>query len=201
MIGRLRGLLVKKDLERVLVEVGGVGFDVQISLQTYNGLPEEGQEAVLHIHTHLREDAILLLGFFSLEEREIFRLLLQVNGIGPKVALNILSGIGPLELIDMVKRSNLAGLTTIPGIGKRMAERIVVELRDKMIDLTLGVEPTEVSKEEKTKALLDDLGSALANMGYKAAQLEKLIPLLKPEAEAGTSLGEMVRLALQKMRK
>ena len=199
MIGRLRGKILKKRVDMVLLDVGGVGYDVQISLTSYNALPEEGGEAILHIHTHVREDAFTLMGFASLEERDIFRLLINVSGIGPRMALNILSGITPAELVDTLRRGLHVRLTAIPGVGKRKAELLVVELRDKVIDLDLGWNTEEKAAADRTKETTDDLVSALLNMGYKQPQVDKVVGLLRPEVEAGTGLGELVRLALQKL--
>ncbi|MCB9640293.1 MAG: Holliday junction branch migration protein RuvA [Myxococcales bacterium] len=199
MIGRLRGKVFQKRVDSVLVDVGGVGYDVQISLTTYNDLPEEGKEATLHIHSHIREDQFSLMGFSTTEEREIFRLLLLVSGIGPRMALNILSGIAPTELVDALKRGLHVRLTAIPGVGKKKAERMVVDLRDKVIDLDLGWSSAEANQADKIKEITEDLKSALLNMGYKAAQVEQISGLLRPEIEDGVSLGELVRVALQKL--
>ena len=201
MIARLRGKLANKQIDRIIVDVAGVGYNVQISLNTYNALPENGEEVILHIHTQIREDAFNLMGFSSLEERDIFRLLIQVSGIGPRMGLNILSGISPEELVDTLKRSNLARLTSIPGIGKRIAERVIVDLRDKVKDLDLGLSPNELEASNYVKELRQNIGSALTNMGYKQTAVDKVIHLLKADIEGGTELGILVRLALQKLNK
>ncbi len=201
MIGRLRGKVWEKKVDAVLLDVGGVGYDVQISLTTYNDLPEEGKEAVLHIHTHVREDQLVLMGFSTSQERVLFRLLLLVSGIGPRMALNILSGITPPELVDALKRGLHVRLTAIPGVGQKKAERLVVDLRDKVIDLDLGWASEETKQADKAKETTEDLKSALLNMGYRAAQVEQVVGLLRREIEDGVSLGELVRIGLQKLTK
>lgn len=201
MIARLRGKLASKKLDRLIVDVGGVGYDVMISLHTYHTLPEGEQEVLLFIHTHIREDTFSLLGFASEEERDVFRMLISVSGIGPRMALNVLSHISPLELVDTIKRENLGRLTAIPGIGKRTGERMIVELRDKMIDMELGLSATEVQQSEKSKAVSRDLHSALINFGYRAALVDKVVAILEPEIAAGQELEQLVLLGLQKLAK
>jgi len=199
MFAKLRGLVDEKKVDNVIIDVGGLGYEVQISLNTHNALPENGEEATLYIHTHVREDAFRLIGFSELDEKDLFLLLVQVSGIGPRMALAILSNITPPEFIDTIKRNNLARLVSIPGIGKRKAERLIVELRDKIIDMNLGQDPQQAQLNDKISQILRDLHSALTNMGYKAAQVDKVVGLLKPEAEAGKNLGELVREGLKKL--
>ncbi len=201
MIARLRGKVVEKQIDRIILDVGGVGYDVQVSLNTYNALPDGEEEVTLYIHTHIREDAFNLMGFLRKEEREIFRLLIQVSGIGPRMGLNILSGIEPDELIETLKHSNLARLTSIPGIGKRLAERIIVDLRDKVKDLELGLAGDKRKKTSQVNELRANLRSALVNMGYKQTVVDKLLPLLKEDLEAERDLGTLLRVALQKLSK
>jgi Holliday junction DNA helicase RuvA len=201
MIARLFGKLVFKGLDRVIIDVGGVGFDVMVSLNTLQALPEEDIDVLLHIHTHVREDALQLMGFASLEERDLFRMAIQISGIGPRMGLNLLSHITPTEFVDTIKRENLKRLTSIPGIGKRIAERIVVELRDKIKDLDLGLTATEASQSERSKQKLRDLYSALINFGYRPAQVEKAVSMLETEASAGTDLEQLVLMGLQKLNK
>lgn len=199
MFAKLRGLVDEKKVDNVIIDVGGLGYEVQISLNTHNALPENGEEATLYIHTHVREDAFRLIGFSELDEKELFLLLVQISGIGPRMALAILSNITPPEFVDTLKRNNLARLVSIPGIGKRKAERIIVELRDKIIDMNLGQDPQQAQLNDKLNETLRDLHSALTNMGYKAAQVDKVVGLLKPEAEAGKNLGALVREGLKKL--
>lgn len=201
MIGRLRGELANIGINGIVMDVGGVGYDVSISLQTQNALPDEGQEVTLHIHTHVREDTLQLFGFGTLEERELFRLLIGVSGIGPRMGINVLSHINPGDFADTVKRENLKRLTAIPGIGKRTAERVVLELRDKLMDMELGLSPSEAEQSQASKAAMKDLHSALINFGYRSAEVDKVVAELEAEFQADTSLQEMVVLGLQKLSK
>ena len=201
MIARLRGMLAVKGIDRLIVDVGGVGYDVQVSLQTQSTLPDEGQDVLLHIHSHIREDAFNLMGFATLDERDLFRMLIQISGIGPRMALNLLSHISPNDFIDTIKRENLKRLTAIPGIGKRTAERMIVELRDKLKDLALGLSASEAQSAEKAKTILRDVQSALVNFGYRASQVEKVVASLETDAEAGVDLEQLVLLGLQKLSK
>ena len=132
MIAHLRGRLLEKQPNRMVVDVGGVGYDVSVPLSTFYGLGEPGGEIALRIHTHVREDALALYGFATRLEQELFERLIGVSGIGPKVALAVLSGIEPADLIRAIGRGDLARLTAIPGVGKKTAERIVLELKDRL---------------------------------------------------------------------
>lgn len=201
MIGRLRGIIVGTFIDKILIDVNGVGYDVSVSLHTQNALPDEEQEVTLHIHTHVREDTLQLMGFSTLDERELFRLLIQVSGIGPRMALNVLSHITPGEFADTVSRENLKRLTAIPGIGKRTAERVVLELRDKILDLELGLTPSEAQQSQENKTILKDLQSALVNFGYRATEVEKVVAELEADAQSGTGLQELVVLGLKKLSK
>src|SRR6187549_2414924 len=132
MISHLRGRISEKQPNRVIVDVNGVGYDVFVPLSTFYGLGEAGSDIALRIHTHVREDALLLYGFATLLEQELFERLIGVSGIGPKVGLAVLSGIEPQELIRAIERGDLARLTSIPGVGKKTSERIVLELKDRL---------------------------------------------------------------------
>jgi len=132
LIAHLRGRILEKHPNRIIVEVNGVGYDVSVPLSTFYDLGEPGGEIALRIHTHVREDALALYGFASLLEQELFERLIGVSGIGPKLALAVLSGIEPLELVQAIERGDLARLTAIPGVGKKTSERIVLELKDRL---------------------------------------------------------------------
>lgn len=200
MIATLRGKVASKNLDRTVIDVGGVGYDVQISLNTHNTMALETEEAHLFIHTHVREDSFQLFGFATPEEREMFRLLITVTGIGPRMALGLLSGITPKELVATLKQNNLVRLTAIPGIGKRLAERLVMELKDKVVALGLE-EEEEAQATNQVETKLRDLHSALGNMGYKGPQVEKIIQVVKPDAEQGADLSELVRKGLRHLMK
>jgi len=164
VIAHLRGKLVEKDTARVVVDVNGVGYEVFVPLTTFSALPDRGSEVSIDIHTHVREDIIALYGFSSRRERTIFEKLMTISGIGPKLAVTILSGSSVDELVNAIRRSDLARLTAIPGVGKKTAERIVVELKDKLQDFAAPV-------SDKSAVEIDVL-SALENLGYNRALAE-----------------------------
>ncbi len=167
MIAHLRGRLVEKDPSRVVVDVNGVGYEVFVPLTTFSVLPDRGSEVSIDIHTHVREDIIALYGFSSRRERTIFEKLMTISGIGPKLAVTILSGGSVEDLVSAIKRGDLARLTAIPGVGKKTAERIVVELKDKLQDF--------VAAAPDKSAVEMDVLSALENLGYNRALGESAI--------------------------
>jgi holliday junction DNA helicase RuvA len=175
MIARINGILIQKTPASLIVETMGVGYEIFVPLSTFYELPEVGQNVILHIYTQVREDAITLFGFFSQKEKDIFQLLITVNGIGPKLAMNILSGTNPPELIRSIARGDLNRLVRIPGVGKKMAERIIFDLRDKkIIDLSeveAGEKPLPVDIQE----MKDDALSALMNLGYKNQVVQDIL--------------------------
>jgi Holliday junction DNA helicase RuvA len=175
VIAQLRGRILEKHPNRVIVDVNGVGYDVFIPLSTFYVVGDAGAEVTLRTHTHVREDALSLFGFATLLEQELFERLIGVSGIGPKVALAVLSGIEPLELIKAIERQDLARLTAIPGVGKKTAERIVLELKDRLprphvAVAALGGEPVPAMSEVR-----DDVLSALVNLGYHRPLAEKAV--------------------------
>jgi len=163
VIAHLRGTLISRHPARIVVEVHGVGYEVQVPVGTFAQLPHQGDEAALHIHTHVREDAMLLFGFATATEKRLFEKLITVNGVGPKLALAILSGLAPEELGRALRASDYARLTAIPGVGKKTAERLVVELRDK-IAASPDAEQATAAPAPGTAA--EDVVSALVNLGY-----------------------------------
>jgi Holliday junction DNA helicase RuvA len=166
MIAFLKGNLLKKTTETLIIDNGGIGYEVIAPLSTFYALPEEGEEVSLHIYTHVREDAFILFGFKTALEKYIFRLLISVSGIGPRLATNILSGIGPDMLLEAIAAGDLVRLQSIPGVGKKTAERIILELKDKAQKLgTDLVTPSKVTIF-KDKTIPDDALSALLNLGY-----------------------------------
>ena len=166
MIAHLRGKLMQKDPAHVVVDVNGVGYEVFIPLTTFTALPDTGSEVSIDIHTHVREDIIALYGFSTRRERTIFEKLMTISGIGPKLAVTILSGGSVEELVSAIKRSDLARLTAIPGVGKKTAERIVLELKDKLRDFAEAVQKPGVET---------DVMSALENLGYSRALVESAL--------------------------
>jgi Holliday junction DNA helicase RuvA len=194
VIAALRGRLLEKHPSRLIVDVGGVGYDVQVPLSTYGGVGDIGADITLRIHTHVREEQIALFGFLTPLEQQIFERLISVNGIGPKVALAVLSGIAPGDLVASVQGNEPARLTTIPGIGRKTAERIVLELRDRL-PAALPVTPESVTPGGVLRA---DLLSALVNLGYPRPTVEKAVgDVLK--AQPGATFDEALRQALGRL--
>ena len=172
MIAHLRGRILEKYPNRIVIDVNGVGYDVFVPLSTFYGLGDPGAAIALRIHTHVREDAFLLYGFATLLEQELFERLIGVSGIGPKVALAVLSGIEPQEFIRAIERGDLARLTAIPGVGKKTSERIVLELKDRLPRAQTAAVAAGVAVPE-APALRDDVVSALVNLGYHRPLAEK----------------------------
>lgn len=183
MIGWLRGSLLRKDTQAALLDVAGVGYKVSIPLSTFYRLGEPGSDVALYVHTHVREDALQLYGFFSTDEQGLFERLISVSGVGPRVALAILSGIESAELIQALRTSDVARLTRIPGVGKKTAERLVLELKDKMQSFAAADAPEAAAGPGGQ--LEQDVVSALANLGYPRAEAERgARRALKTHAEA-----------------
>lgn len=172
MIARLSGTLLEKDVQGLVVDVGGVGYGVLVPLSTFYAVGEPGAPVALRIHTHVREDALQLYGFATVLEEDLFEKLIAVNGIGPKLALAILSGIESAELVKAVRENNLARLTKVPGIGRKTAERLVIELRDR---LPAETGAAEVDATPTAGGLRDDILSALGNLGYQRHTVEKTV--------------------------
>jgi len=180
MIAHLRGSILEKHPNRLVIDVNGVGYEVFVPLSTFYGLGEPGTGTALRVHTHVREDAIVLYGFATQLEQDLFERLISVSGIGPKVALAVLSGIEPEELIRAIERGDLARLTAIPGVGKNTSERIVLELKDRLPRAHIEV-PAAGTSAPQAPALRDDVISALVNLGYHR-------PLAEKAAEAAVTI-------------
>ncbi len=170
MIAHLRGKLIDKQPGQVVVEAAGVGYDVAISVPTFTALPSVGAEAALHIYTQVSDDAIALFGFHDREEKRLFERLITVSGVGPKLAIKMLSGLEPERAVQAIKSQDHAQLTRIPGVGKKLAERLVVELKDKLEDFAVAPTPSTVKG-----AAVEDVLSALVNLGYQRPAAEKAI--------------------------
>jgi Holliday junction DNA helicase RuvA len=174
MIAHLRGKLLTKHPNQAIVETGGVGYDLSITVPTFSDLPALGDEVALHVHTHVREDVIALYGFLRSAEKTLFEKLITVSGIGPKLAITILSGMAADEMVNSIRGNDLARLTRIPGVGRKTAERMVLELRDK---LPARGALTETAVPAKS-AVEDDVLSALMNLGYQRANAEKALAVV-----------------------
>jgi Holliday junction DNA helicase RuvA len=194
MIAHLRGKLLSKHPNQVVVETCGVGYEVNISVPTFSELPAIGSEVALHIHTHVREDLLALYGFLRPAEKQLFEKLITVSGIGPKLAITILSGMAADEMAGAIRSNDVARLTRIPGIGKKTAERMVLELRDKLPVVAGGATPAL----PVLSAVEEDVLSALVNLGYQRAAAEKALASVIKNAKGETagSFDAMFREAL-----
>ena len=191
MIGSLRGKLIEKRPSHVLVDVGGVGYQVQVPLSTFAVLGPLHSETTLLIYTHVREDQLALYGFATAREKHCFELLISTSGVGPSLALKILSGMGIEDLVPAIRKGDVARLMLIPGVGKKTAERIVVELRDKLA----AVDVEEAGKPRTRSQLESDVASALVNLGYDGRLVDRAIE--KARGEANGNFEDLLRAALQ----
>ncbi len=176
MIAHLTGIVLRKSTQALIIENNGVGYEVIVPFSTFYTLPKEDERVSLHIHTHVREDAIILFGFHTPLEKDIFLMLISVSGIGPKLAINILSGIGPDELLEAMAQGNALRLQAIPGVGKKTAERIALELKDKALKVRGESKelPTGILGD-KDEGVYDDALSALLNLGYPAKSAKRAV--------------------------
>ena|SRR5690606_13241710 len=203
MIGRLTGVLLSKQAPELLLDVNGVAYEISAPMTTFYKLPEEGQALTLHTHLVVREDAHLLFGFYDLAERSLFRLLIKTNGVGPKLALAILSGIEAQAFVQCIHDGDSSTLVKVPGVGKKTAERLLIEMRDKIKDWKTGktnmAHGAIIGLEELVPqpTARHDAESALIALGYKAADAAKAIAQIK---EKDLSSEELIRLALKNMR-
>ena len=196
MIGRLHGILLAKKPPQLLLDVGGVGYEVSAPMTTFYELPETGNEITLHTHLAVREDAHVLYGFLREQDRLLFRTLVKVSGVGPKLALAILSGMSADEFAGLVQIGDSAALTKLPGVGKKTAERLVVEMKDRLKDwqgVTIASE-TSTSSAVPANNTVKDAVSALVSLGYKPQEASRMVSQVESD---GLSSEEMIRLALR----
>ena len=196
MITLLRGTLLSKAPTEAVVDVGGVGYGVQIPVSTFEALGATHTEVTLHTYLHVREDALVLYGFATEEERDTFRLLISVNGIGPKMAQGILSGIGVKDLKECIVRGNVATLTTVPGVGRKTGERLVVELREKMGRLDQEMRPSAGTGDEQSRIRSEAL-LALTSLGYSRQVAEKALRAALQEPGAPSTIEALIKSALR----
>ena len=201
MIAFLRGKLLEKHPNQVIVDTAGVGYDVVIPISTFSALPDAGAEIALRIHTHVREDALALFGFFTSEEKALFERLISVSGIGPSLAIKVLSGLAAGSIIDAIRGGHVEQLVRIPGVGKKTAERMVLELKDKLEGLGGGAVQGSVSvrAEPALSGIEQDVLSALLNLGCNRASAEAAVRKAKT-AEPGSAFEPMFRKALELVR-
>ncbi|WP_198264210.1 Holliday junction branch migration protein RuvA [sulfur-oxidizing endosymbiont of Gigantopelta aegis] len=200
MIGRLSGILIQKQAPFLMVDVQGVGYEVQAPMSTFYNLPELDKPVVLLIHMVVREDAQLLYGFYSESERRLFKSLIRVNGVGPKLGLTILSGISANEFVQVVKNNDESGLVRLPGIGKKTAQRLIIEMRDRLDDWQdesqgeLGETSTSSDNSMSGQDIIKEATSALIALGYKPIEASKMISKLDKQDQSSESL---IKQALQ----
>ena len=199
MIAHLRGKIFSKSPSAVVLECGGVGYELAISVATYTELGEVEAQASLHVHTHVREDALLLFGFKELTEKRLFEKLLTISGIGPKLAITVLSGISAERLVGAIRGGDHATLTKIPGIGKKTAERVVLELKDKLDDMT-GWAPAREPAVPMMGAVAEDVLSALVNLGYPRPVAQKAVGSAAKDATVAADFERLFRAAIAAVR-
>ena len=199
MIARLSGILIQKSATQCVVDVQGAGYRVIVPLSTFYELPDAGQPVVLQIHTHVREDAISLYGFHTEEAREVFQLMISVSGIGPKLAVNVLSGISAGEWVRAIALEDLKRLMGIPGVGRKTAERMILELKDKAVKLGSQAAPVEIAAVRNDEQMKEDALSALVNLGYKGSSARDAVERIIKEAPEPLTLDRILKKALRMM--
>ena len=195
MISHLKGTLSHKSPIAIIVDVNGVGYQVFVSLSTFYALPEPGEMVFLKIHSHIREDAFKLFGFLTDEEQMVFQKLISISKVGPKLALSILSGMSTQDLMTAIMENDAAKISTIPGVGLKTAERLTLELKDKLADITVEFSPASGSLP-LPGGVLDDAVSALVNLGYKKYQAEKTLKSIMDKNAENASLEDLIKESL-----
>ena len=200
MIGQIRGKLIEKNPPEILMEVGGITYELQIPMSTLYQLPELGRDLLLHTHFVVREDAQLLYGFYDKGDKAMFRALIRVNGVGPKLALGILSSMDVNEFVRTVRNNDVAAMVNLPGIGKKTAERLIIEMRDRLSEWeTSALSPTSASAGFAEAGIKKDAETALIGLGYKSPQATRAIAqVLKDNPEISDN-EELIRLSLKSM--
>jgi Holliday junction DNA helicase RuvA len=202
MIARIRGKLLSKTPELVVVDVGGVGYELSIPVSNYYSLPEVGSEVDLYVSTFIRDDAIKLYGFLTEVEKELFIMLMTVTGVGPKLARNILSAGGVSELVKIIATGDVAALKALPGLGKKTSERLILELREKITTLSAlpaGVAGAALVEDEPTSALQSDVVSALCNLGYKEVSARAAIKTVASDVQDEDDFESLFKKTLKAM--
>lgn len=201
MIGRLKGTLIEKQPPYLLIDVGGVGYEAQAPMTSFYPMPGVGQPVTLHTHLAISENAHQLFAFYSLDERRLFRTLIKVSGVGPKMALSILSGMPPEEFVQCVRGDNVSALVKVPGVGKKTAERLIIEVKDRLKDWDASGQaqsPSISAISGQPTAISADAESALIALGYKPTEAAKVIAAVQ-KANAPANSEELIRLALKSL--
>ena len=198
MIALISGKIVYKGISHVIVDVQGVGYRVFIPLTTFYELPESGQPITLHVHTSVKQDAINLFGFYTDQERDIFQLMISVSGIGPKVAMNILSGISAHDLLRAISGGDVGKLVKIPGVGKKMAERLILELKEKFVKKMAADQVSDAGIQNRADEILrEDVLSALVNLGYKNNIARDALDKVLRSSEEELEMDELLKKTLK----
>jgi Holliday junction DNA helicase RuvA len=201
VIARLEGVLVEQSPTRVVIDVGGIGYEVHVPLSTFTELPSPGSTAVLLVHTHANEGAVTLFGFHSPSEKVAFELLIKANRVGPRLAQSILSGISPKELLEAIRSENVAALRAVPGVGTKVAERILLELRDRIDELSgvAGGAAARAPADGPGDSARDQTLSALINLGYSRGEAERVLDDAAADAGHDATLESLVRASLKRL--
>ena len=200
MIALISGKIVYKGISHVIVDVQGVGYRIFIPLTTFYELPETGQTITLHVHTNVKQDAINLFGFYTVQERDLFQLMISVSGIGPKMSMNILSGISAQELLRAISGGNVGKLVNIPGVGKKMAERLILELKEKVIKkMMLEETPAADDQHKANEIIMEDALSALVNLGYKSNIARDAIDKALRASEEELGMDQLLKKTLKNL--
>ncbi|NTW06750.1 MAG: Holliday junction branch migration protein RuvA [Syntrophaceae bacterium] len=198
MIALICGKIAYKEIASVVIDTNGVGYRVFIPLTTFYELPEAGESVTLHVHTHVKEDAINLFGFYTTQERDLFQLMISVSGIGPKIAMNIISGITAGELFKAISGGNVGKLVSIPGVGRKMAERLILELKEKIAKkMTLEQVPAASDQQKGDEMIKEDVLSALVNLGYKNNTAKDALDKVLQITEEKLSLDALLKKTLK----
>jgi Holliday junction DNA helicase RuvA len=198
MIALISGKIVHKGISHVIVDVHGVGYRIFIPLTTFYELPEAGQVITLHVHTNVKQDAINLFGFYTVQERDLFQLMISVSGIGPKMSMNILSGISAQELLRAISGGNVGKLVNIPGVGKKMAERLILELKEKVIKKMMIEEmPAADDQHQAGEIIIEDALSALVNLGYKSNVAKDALDKVLQASEEELGMDQLLKKTLK----
>lgn len=198
MIALICGKIAYKGISSIVVDTNGVGYRVFIPLSTFYELPEAGESVTLHVHTYVKEDAINLFGFYTIRERDLFQLLISVSGIGPKIAMSIISGIPVYDLLQAISRGDVAKLVGIPGVGRKMAERLILELKEKVIKkMTIEQMPAADDRDNASEMIKEDVLSALVNLGYKNNMAKDAVDKVMLSSNEALSLDELLKKTLK----
>jgi Holliday junction DNA helicase RuvA len=198
MIALINGKIARKEISNVVVDAQGVGYRIFIPLTTFYELPGEGEQVCLHVHTHVKPDGINLFGFYSIRERDLFQLMISVSGIGPKIAMNILSGIAANELLKALSGGDLGKLVSIPGVGRKMAERLILELKEKVIRKMMVEQLPAADAQHKVKEMIrEDVLSALVNLGYKNNAAKEALDKAVNQSPEELTLDQLLKKTLK----